>query len=233
LHDGPQRGWVVPVVLEGSSWLALVMSLWLAWTAYRLAPFSVRPRWKLAVHLPAALLFSLAHVLGFVGIREVLFGLGGSDYQYGLSVSHFGYELSKDVLAYALFIGTCSLIDHLLDRKEATGTPAHGTTFDISDGAKLTRVRLEQIVAIQSAGNYVEFVLDDERRYLMRSSLSAIERDLDARGFVRTHRSWLVNSGKLTGLKPAGSGDYMLEFGSVSVPMSRRFSQNLDRLRPR
>jgi DNA-binding LytR/AlgR family response regulator len=35
----------------------------------------------------------------------------------------------------------------------------------------------------------------------------------------------------MTGLKPEGSGDYTVELGSVTVPLSRRFPQALAKLR--
>jgi DNA-binding LytR/AlgR family response regulator len=92
-------------------------------------------------------------------------------------------------------------------------------------------VRLSEILAITSAGNYVEFALQDGRRLLMRSPLSAVENDLEGRGFVRTHRSWLVNEAAVTGLQPEGSGDYGVTLGSLTVPLSRRFPASLARLR--
>jgi DNA-binding LytR/AlgR family response regulator len=104
-------------------------------------------------------------------------------------------------------------------------------TFDIRDGARLTRVKLEDILAVTSAGNYVEFVLADGRRLLMRVPLRSLEQELGGRGFVRTHRSWLVNGGKVTGLKPDGSGDYTVELGAQAVPLSRRFPEALAKLR--
>jgi len=61
--------------------------------------------------------------------------------------------------------------------------------------------------------------------------LSAIERELGPCGFLRTHRSWLVNGGQVTGLRPEGSGDYAIELGDIVVPLSRRFPEALARLR--
>ena len=63
------------------------------------------------------------------------------------------------------------------------------------------------ILAESSAGNYVEFALTDGRKLLMRRPLSAVESELAGYGFVRTHRSWLVNEKAVTGLNPEGSGD--------------------------
>ena len=65
----------------------------------------------------------------------------------------------------------------------------------------------------------------------MRSPLSALELELAARGFVRTHRSWLVNAEKVTALKPEGSGDYAVELQTLTVPLSRRFPDALVKLR--
>src|SRR6202023_329638 len=110
-------------------------------------------------------------------------------------------------------------------------SPGQTLTFDIRDGAKLTRVRLEEVLAIASAGNYVEFVLRDGRRLLMRSPLSALEDALSPRGFLRTHRSWLVNASQMTALKPEGSGDYTVELGALTAPLSRRFPTALAKLR--
>jgi DNA-binding LytR/AlgR family response regulator len=36
---------------------------------------------------------------------------------------------------------------------------------------------------------------------------------------------------QMTGLKPEGSGDYTIELGGLSVPLSRRFPEALAKLR--
>ena len=230
-HEQPQYGLAAPIIWEGSSWLTFILFLWIAWIAYRIAPLGARPRWKLLVHVPAALLFSLAHVAGFVGLRKLAYWLGGVHYDFGAFLPHFRYEFSKDALGYALFIGAFALVEHLLRQQSLVDAPGQTLTFDIRDGAKLTRVRLDQVLAIASAGNYVEFILADGRRPLMRTPLSALENQLGPRGFLRTHRSWLVNAGKMTALKPEGSGDYTVELGSLTAPLSRRFPEALARLR--
>ena len=130
-----------------------------------------------------------------------------------------------------MFIATFALVEHLLRQQSRIDAPGQTLTFDIRDGARLTRVRLDQILAVVSAGNYVEFILDDGRKLLMRSPLSALENELGPLGFVRTHRSWLVNPGRMTALKPEGSGDYSVELGSIIAPLSRRFPKTLAKLR--
>lgn len=230
-HSDPADGVVAPVIWEGTSWLSLMAFFWIPWVAYRLAAPKGRPRWRLIIHVPAALAFSFCHVAGFVGLRKLIYALAGDSYRFGAFFPNFLYELRKDVLGYALFVAGFALIEHLLRQQQLIDTPGQSLTFDIRDGARLTRVSLSEILAVSSAGNYVEFALRDGRRLLMRSSLAAVEGELAPRGFVRTHRSWLVNGARMTALKPEGSGDYTVELEGLSAPLSRRFPEALARLR--
>ena len=230
-HEQPQLGLAGPLVWEGSSWASLMLFFWIPWIGYRLAPPFVRPRGWLLVHVPVALVFSLAHVAGFVALRKLAYWLAGDTYRFGAFVAQFFYELRKDALGYALFIAGFALIEHLLRQQQLIDTPGQTLTFDIRDGARLIRVSLSDILAVTSAGNYVEFVLADGRRPMMRSPLSALEDELGSRGFVRTHRSWVVNAARMTRLEPEGSGDYTVELESLKVPLSRRYPQALAKLR--
>lgn len=230
LHAQPRLG-IAPVVWEGSSRLTVLLFLWIPWVGWRLAPPFVRPRAKLLVHLPLLPTFALAHVGGFIALRKLVYWLAGTRYEFGPFVPGFFYEIRKDALAYVLFVAGFSLIDHLLRQRYPVHAPGRSATFDVRDGARLHRVRLDDVLAVASAGNYVEFVLRDRRKLLMRSPLSSIETELAGRGFTRTHRSWLVNTAHLTALKPDGSGDYTVELGALEVPLSRRFPDALAKLR--
>lgn len=230
LHENPAQG-MAPVVGEGSSWVTILLFLWIPWLGWRIAPPFVRPRAKLLLHLPMLLAFALAHVGGFIVLRKLVYWLAGTHYSFGQFVPGFLYEIRKDALGYALFIAGFSLIEHLLRQRQPIEMPTKPATIDIRDGARLRRVHLDEVLAVTSAGNYVEFVLRDHRRLLMRAPLSSVEAALGERGFLRTHRSWLVNATHLTALRPEGSGDYTVELGAIEVPLSRRFPEALAKLR--
>lgn len=234
LADWPDlRPWA-PWLWEGSSAFALMLLIWLPWRASGAAPSSLlHEGWRargrfLAVHLGAAILFSLLHVVLMVGMRHGVYALLGEVYDYGPPIEKFIYELRKDVLSYALFVGVFWGSRSL---REARETPLRPVSFDIRDGGRLIRAPLNDILAATSAGNYVEFVLADGRRPLMRVTLSAVEGELARFGFVRTHRGWLVNAARMTGLRPEGSGDWTVELGALEAPLSRRYTEALDRLR--
>ncbi|HEY8254123.1 MAG TPA: LytTR family DNA-binding domain-containing protein [Rhizomicrobium sp.] len=232
-HDLSRVNPLEPVIWEGSSWLTVMAFFWIIWLAWRVAPLTVRPRWLLLIHVPAALIYTLAHVGGFIVLRILAYRALGGHYHAGPFWPTFSYELRKDGFGYLLWLAGFALIERLFRQQQSAPpvAPAADSTFDIRDGAKLTRVRLSEILAVTSAGNYVEFALADGRRLLMRKPLAALESDLEGRGFVRTHRSWLVNAARVTALKPEGSGDYEISLGGLQVPLSRRFKAALAKLR--
>lgn len=231
VHDDPIRGLTEPVIWEGSSLLTLMLFSWIPWLAYHHFSPLAQPRWRLLWHVPAALAFSLCHVIGFILIRKAAYFCIGSRYGFGPFWQNFAYESTKDILAYALIIAGFVIVAVLSSRHARAAPPNRPQTFDIRDGTKLTRVMLDDILAVTSAGNYAEFKLRDGRHLCMRSSLSALEDELTPLGFVRTHRSWLINARAVTALKPEGSGDYSVELSTLSAPLSRRYPNALAALR--
>ncbi len=234
-HEHPERGVAVPLIDEGSSALATALAIFLP-AAVAIWMRRRKPAlWQAAaVHALAAPLYTVLHIAGFVLLRMVAYAAFlDKAYNFGPFASEFLYEGAKDVPAYAFGAMTAWLVLRwrapLAKSVVAADEPA---SLDIRDGARLVRAPFAEILAVRSAGNYVEFILADGRRPLMRSALGALEARLAPLGFVRTHRSWLVNTARVTGLKPEGSGDYAVELGDVEAPLSRRFREVLAVLRP-
>jgi len=234
-HDAPRLGTLAPAIWEASSAL-VTMVIFMIPAAAAVWTTRTAPRWwrTVPVHLAAVVLYSVLHVAGFVALRKLAYlAVMDGPYRFGPLSTEFPYEFRKDLLAY----GLASIIYYLSLRRSAREAAAQAQTataaasFDIRDGARLVRVPVSEILAVRSAGNYAEFLLADGRRPLMRSSLSALEAGMGEHGFLRTHRSWLVNPTRVTGLRPEGSGDYAIELGAVEAPLSRRFPQALAALR--
>ena len=229
------RGRVVEhLVYEGSSWLAIALLAWLPWAALQGAKTWSWPL-RLVAHVAAALVFSLLHVGLFILFRAVAFGVLGQPYDPIMAMGEYRYEVWKDLLAYAMFAGcygVVGLLDTVRSVQPSAPTPPTEDLFDIRDGGRLARVRLGEILAVSSAGNYAQFHLRDGRRPMMRTSLAALTAELGPRGFVRTHKSWLVNARAVRGLTPEGSGDYAVALDEgQSAPLSRRYPQALRSLR--
>jgi hypothetical protein len=245
-RDGRALASWIPISKEVSSAIGALLACSLAYLAMRLATPG-RTSWLRLVLVQAlgSIVFSGVHQAVMTGLRIVIFGAYGRNYHRPPLPADLLYEYRKDLVAYAIIAGLFWLFqapglrapapapgrERERQRDEAPPAPG-GATFDIVDGAKTLRVPVGWILAVHSVRNYVEFLLEDGRKPLMRTSLATVEAALASRGLVRTHRSWLVNPDRLRSLEATGSGDYRLGFdGDIQVPLSRRFPATLELLR--
>ena len=238
LDDAHRRGVAMPVILpvtlEATSAVAALGSLMIVVIALRIAPPGHGPLWRtIATHVGGSVAYSVAHVALMTLLRTGVFALAGQRYHF--SLSELPYEYRKDVLSYLVIGAAFWLVTRegwaQLGAPERPAPPGPAT-FDIRDGATILRVGVAEILAATAAGNYVEFALEDGRRPLMRAPLSQVEAALAAHGFLRTHRSWLVNAMRVRAITPAGSGDFRLDLGGgLTAPLSRRYPDALARLR--
>lgn len=222
----------LPVVEELSSLLTMTVAIFTPAAVAVWLRRAKRGWWRATLtHLVAFGVFFGLHVGGFELVREAAFPLLlDRPYDPGPVVSGSLYEAVKDAPVYVAAAAGFWWLLGWLGRQAASASP-EPAWFDIRDGARLVRTPVADILAVRSAGNYAEFLLADGRTPLMRASLSALETRLAPFGFVRTHRSWLVNPARMSGLRPAGSGDYTVELGTLEAPLSRRFPQALAALR--
>lgn len=67
----------------------------------------------------------------------------------------------------------------------------------------------DSILAVEAEGNYVRLVCQSAS-HLLRETISTLARELESYGFVRIHRSILVNSTHVQQIQPCATGDYAL-----------------------
>jgi hypothetical protein len=235
MHEVARAGRTLPVWLpilaESSSFVATLAACWVIVAALRAAPPQppIGARF-LSRHAAASLVYSAQHIAGMVAVRYAVCAAVGHPYRFDLS--EIPYEYRKDLLAYLIL----AAIFWAFLRPAAAATPpaatAHDPFFDITESGRLLRVRPHDILALRAAGNYVEFALADGRKPLMRTTLRDLEPTFEGFGFLRTHRSWIVNPRRMAQLRPTGSGDFVigLDHGG-EIPVSRRFPEAVRRLR--
>ena len=235
LHrDGKTLPLWEPVSWELTSAISLLIAVLILPAAARLAPPGRDWRRVLAVNALATLPFSAIHTSGMFSLRWLIYRLQDSPYQASLSDAF--YEYRKDLFAYTILYGAFWIATRpaaLPAEAAAPGeTDAADPIFTIMDGAHTHRVPLSAILSLQAAGNYVEFRFDGGNRPLMRGSLQEMQEKLAAHGFLRTHRSWVVNPRRVRQLTAQGSGDFLLIFDNGDeAPLSRRFPDALSCLR--
>ena len=253
------RGGVQLAAWEPITWeLSSVVCIWLLVPAigWWLKQFPlVHGGWlrSIPAHLLATLPFSLAHVAGMVGLRDIVYGWMGEHYQFGAWWPNWLYEYRKDFVAYWLLI-VCITAFRLYglwqDSREAHAAPLPqepaANDAEASESAaggdapverlvvrKLNReyvIAIADVDRVEADGNYVN-VYAQGTAYPRRESLAALEKKLDGRRFVRVHRGHLVNVDRIREIQPWDHGDYriVLQDGTC-VNLSRRYRERLQHL---
>lgn len=114
-----------------------------------------------------------------------------------------------DVSASPLRIGTVrsNLIRALRQLEVIANRQAPRIAFKAK--GRVLFLDLAEIVAVQAEGNYVSL----QRRphsYLLRESLSSMAEKLKPYGFIRIHRSVVVNISAVDEIQPLATGEYRL-----------------------
>lgn len=91
-------------------------------------------------------------------------------------------------------------------------------------------INLAEVVAVQAKGTCV--LLEREASsYLLRESISAVAEKLESHGFIRIHRSVLVNTLFVEEIRPLSTGEYCLRIeGGKEYTVTRTYKKNLKSL---
>ena len=98
----------------------------------------------------------------------------------------------------------------------------------VKSGGRVYFLTAKEIDWIEAQGNYVRIHLG-RVSYLLRESLNQLELELDPHGFVRIHRSTLVNVERIKELQPMFHGQYTVILrDGTEITMSRRYRHKLE-----
>jgi DNA-binding LytR/AlgR family response regulator len=132
------------------------------------------------------------------------------------------FELELHPLDYLMKPVSRARIAQALERVLAARSNQEIVSLEHQRGGATRLVARASILYVKAEGDYVRVVADDGR-FLVRGALSEIERRWVAYGFVRVHRSYIVNLRRTTEIRPelGGSATIVLADGS-EVPVARR-----------
>lgn len=233
--------WTEPVIWEFTSNIVLLALVPAVLLVDRRFPIRAES-WRRALrwHLLATVPYSVIHVVGMVGLRQLIYAAVGDEYDFGDWPRELWYEYLKDVRTYAFTLGIVYLYRLILLRLQGearllTG-PDVGPPIEPVDRPERFLVRklgAEFLIAardiewLEAAENYVNLNLRG-RVYPLRSTMTAIQERLDPQRFVRVHRSYIVNLDFLVQIEPTDAGDAQLLLkDGTRIPCSRRYRQAL------
>ena len=117
-----------------------------------------------------------------------------------------------------------------MPRPTRTLATGHSARIAIKTRGSIVFINAADVIVVEAKGNYVA-LLDTSRSHLLRESISTMEEKLTLHGFVRIHRSMLVNAALVEELHPLPSGDYLLRLrGGRELTATRTYKKNLQRL---
>ena len=116
-------------------------------------------------------------------------------------------------------------------RSTPSSQPKPGTDrIAVPTGDKVTILQVADVDWVSASGNYVSLQVG-KKAWLLRETVSAIEERLGSHGFVRIHRSTLVNVQRVVELRSLDNGEFSVTLNDGTVlKLSRGYRAALDQL---
>jgi two-component system LytT family response regulator len=116
------------------------------------------------------------------------------------------------------FVKACNKAYELYNLRNAGKGLDH---FFVKTGYEQVKIRFDDILYLEAAGNYVTFVLRDQK-VLSRSTFAEAINLLPPGKFTRVHRSFIVSLEKITKVER-----HQVTLGKTTVPVSEAYSRSL------
>jgi hypothetical protein len=188
---------------------------------------------------PEGLGYRLLLIIGL----SLLGGLVSAMVVNPITFSLLGYDISnlplrsflQDALYFVLLYIVWSLFYLQLSGRSLALQPAEKNSpgsISVTKGNQIFNLDLANIVCIKASGDYVEICTGTES-YLKHGTISSFERELGEQGFVRVHRSIMVNRDHVVSVAGPTKGQYRITLGDgEEIRSSRGFREVVESLVP-
>ena len=125
------------------------------------------------------------------------------------------------------FMKACNKANSLLQLKQQNGTPAAKDQAEyifVKSGYEQFRIVLDDILYLESAGNYVNFILTDRKLISRLSMQEAVDLLPDA-SFTRVHRSYIVANNKIE-----RADRNSLYIKNIPIPIGAAYAPAIERI---
>jgi hypothetical protein len=194
----------------------------------------------LAIQIAAHLLLCAAYCTLTYCLLIILIGLfnaGGPDgfVFRPFSVSGTAWQSLENATTYALIAALAQVrVQHSaavkVEAKAETGSDAGLSRYFIRIGEELRPLDTDLVVSINGADDYAE-VSTTTGKHLVRMTLASFAKSLNPSKYVRVHRSWIVNTHRVTRAEPAGGGRLLLHMETGQIVSTSRDGAKLFRNR--
>lgn len=144
----------------------------------------------LDVEMPGATGFDLMDRLVYT--PQVILTTSKTEYAYNA----FQYNVTdylKKPFTYQRFL---EAIQKVQKKSEQDGSPSEQDHLFIKADGKLIRLKNDEILYIESMGDYVKFVTH-EKKYISHNTIKNLETKVNPQRFLKVHRSYIVNLSRI------------------------------------
>jgi len=170
----------------------------------------------LDVEMPGATGFDLLDQLGYS--PKVILTTSKPEYAYTAFEYHV-IDFLKKPFTYQRFLEALQKAA-VKDDNDSQVSSSDKHIFIKSDG-KLVRLNNEDILYIESMGDYVKFVTAD-KKYITHNTIKALEEKVDKTCFMKVHRSYIINLTKIDDIR---ENDLFIK--GTEIPMSKAHKQDV------
>ena len=163
----------------------------------------------LDVEMPGATGFDLLDRLVYT--PQIILTTSKTEYAY----EAFQYNVTdylKKPFTYQRFLESIQKVEKKQEEDDSTAENDH--IFIKADG-KLIRLRNDDILYIESMGDYVKFITID-KKYITHNTIKNLETKVDALRFMKVHRSYIVNLSRIDDIQ-----ENMLYIKGTMIPISK------------
>jgi DNA-binding LytR/AlgR family response regulator len=121
------------------------------------------------------------------------------------------------------FLKACNKANELLKLQNGVASEQSRSVF-IKSGYEKVNLRIDDILYVESVGNYVQFVTRD-KNIVSRLTMNEAQELLPAAEFVRIHRSFIVSCNNI-----ARADKRSVWIGNVELPIGQAYSKEVEKI---
>ncbi len=172
----------------------------------------------LDVEMPGATGFDLLDQIAFS--PKVILTTSKPEYAYDA----FEYNVTdflKKPFTYQRFLDALKKVGQPPTPTNDTVTETDIDHIFIKTDGKLIRLNNDDILYIESMGDYVKFVTAD-KKYITHNTIKNLEEKVSKQHFMKIHRSYIINMNKISNIRESG-----LYINGTEIPISKAHKQDV------
>lgn len=190
-------------------------------------PFNKKRLWGLSVWMGLPAVIGIAHLLLFAYLLYAISPLFNNEHwDLGLLIKE---KLTTRLYLVLVVYTILSYVRHQNQQKEGApkGPKMYNGHITVKHGGTSTLISTHDIKWIKADSGYLQLQTND-RKHVIVDSLKNLHSTLDPNQFKRIHKSIIVNTQMIKGLRSRNNGDYdvILKDGSI-LRLSRNYAKEL------